>query len=438
MTNTPAAPERVSKMIHYGLYAETPTPVDAESEDFKGGRIDVPISSAPERKEGNVMKYYFLALATGVVVCVGCATNGDTLIHKQKRGYVSPPAQRLARPGPMVDGPGPGVIQAMASAPAARAFVTRTTQIRFVAPKKMNVGWQYSGGFAEAQLTAPDSYDFVQGATYRLKLTGIAGRTKPLYPTLQVYPAHPSTDSYLAHNSIPVGLTAEDLDQVASSNYVTKVIYLPDAKFQDLVADVDVLVSTRLEPGVEPVAEASKRGTIMAVLRIGNKEFREGAAAGTNGVQPASFKKLDGAKGEMAAPMPIGPIGGGYLGVPGPIMVGSYGRPGQPPIHPISGVGGIRKWGMPNTATPIGLPGPPHLPYGGPAGLRRHTIVNNTRMDIGRPVKDMLIEVQHNPGYRLPKPVSYIKYTENHPHYPPHQISYPAGGGQNCPGGNCP
>lgn len=382
------------------------------------------------------MKYYFLALATGVVVCVGCATNGDSVLHhhKTRQGYVAPPANMMARPGPMVDGPGPGVIQAMATSGPARAFASQSTQIRFVAPAKMSVGWQIQGGFADAQLIAPNSYDFAQGATYRLKLAGIPGRDAPLYPTLQVFPAHPTTDAYLAHNSIPIALTAEDLDQIASSNYVTKVIYLPDARFQDLVADVDVLVSTRLEPGVDPIAEADRRGTIMAVLRVGNKEFREAAAGGGigGGVEPASFTRLDGNKGQLAPPMPIGPIGGGYLGIPGPTIVGSYGRPGQPPIHPISGVAGIPKWGMPMTGTPIGLPGPPHLPYGGPAGLRRHTMVNTTKMDIGKPVPDMLIEVQHNPGYRLPKPVSYIKYTENHPHYPPHQISYPAAGG---PGG---
>ena len=47
---------------------------------------------------------------------------------------------------------------------------------------------------------------------------------------------------------------------------------------------------------------------------------------------------------------------------------------------------------MPYTGTPIGLPGPTHLPYGGPASLQSHTTRNLTKQDLGRPVKDVLID----------------------------------------------
>ena len=387
------------------------------------------------------MKYYFLALATGVVVCVGCATNHPSMLEPP--GYAAPPAARLQRPGPMVDGPGPGVMPMLAS-PSAQAFATKTTQLRFVAPKAMKVGWQVPGGFAETQLVAPGSYNFRQGATYRLKLTEIPGRKLTLYPTLQVYPSHPTTDAYLAHNSIPIGLTDEDLDQIENSNYVTKVIYLPDAKYQDLVADVDTLVSTRLEPGVDPVAEADRRGTVMVVIRIGNKDLEMGAdapkgpngAAMPNGIHQVSYRVLDGDKGEHAAPMAIAPAGGGFNGVPGPMIAAGAGYPGQPGMNPVSGVGGVPVWGSPHSATPIGLPGPPHLPLGGPAGLQSHTIVNNTQMDLGRPVRNMLIEVEHQPGYRMPKPVNYIKYTERHPHYSPQNQAHPNNAFP-CQGPNC-
>lgn len=33
--------------------------------------------------------------------------------------------------------------------------------------------------------------------------------------------------------------------------------------------------------------------------------------------------------------------------------------------------------GMPATGTPIGVPAPPHLPYGGPAGLKSHQVLNS-------------------------------------------------------------
>ncbi|MCH8831094.1 MAG: hypothetical protein IID45_16100, partial [Planctomycetes bacterium] len=79
------------------------------------------------------MKYYFFALATAVVVCVGCAYDGQQILDRQE--FTAPPAAMMQRPGPMVDGPGPGVMQAMAQMQAPRgAFSSKLTQIRFAAP----------------------------------------------------------------------------------------------------------------------------------------------------------------------------------------------------------------------------------------------------------------------------------------------------------------
>ena len=70
-----------------------------------------------------------------------------------------------------------------------------------------------------------------------------------------------------------------------SGNFVTKVIYLPDPEFQELaLAGVETLVSTRLDPGVDPIVEADRRGAILAIVRLGNKDLqlpgRDGAARG--------------------------------------------------------------------------------------------------------------------------------------------------------------
>lgn len=80
----------------------------------------------------------------------------------------------MQRPGPMVDGPGPGVLPMMAPPPQ-RPMAITTSQVRFVGPDGMKVGWQVPGGFAESQLIAPARYNFVQGQAYRLKLTSIPG-----------------------------------------------------------------------------------------------------------------------------------------------------------------------------------------------------------------------------------------------------------------------
>ncbi len=123
------------------------------------------------------MKYYFLALGTLFLVCVGCAFDGRQILDNgnEKGVYNAPPAERMLRPGPMVDGPGPGVMPMLAS-PAPPAPILKVTQVRFVGPAGMQIGWQVAGGFAENQKTAPARKNFHQGGTYRLKLTKIPAR----------------------------------------------------------------------------------------------------------------------------------------------------------------------------------------------------------------------------------------------------------------------
>lgn len=374
------------------------------------------------------MKLYFLALGTLLVVCVGCQIDGQQSVDNGE--FVAPPAPHLAHPGPMVDGPGPGVMPMLAPPPT-RTFQTESTQVRFVGPDGMHIGWWAGPGYAENQLFAPSRYNFAQGATFRLKLGNIPGREGlVLYPSLQVYPAHPTTDGYLSHVPVPMELTDEDLDQVESNNFVTKVIYLPDPRFQELaIAGVETLVSTKLDPGVDPVAEAERRGTIMLVLRVGNLDLEmpngmgDADDADATGIEQIGFWQADGEAGQRVPPAPIHVQGG--MSVPGPMMVGGPGGPGRPAVNPISGVGGTPVWGMPMTSTPIGLPGPAHLPLGHPAGLQSHTIRNLSRHELPPPVDHFLIDVKTNPGVRMPKPVRHIEYTENHPVHMPGEVSYP-------------
>lgn len=417
------------------------------------------------------MKYYFLGLGVLVAVCVGCAGGGSSNVSNMfdKGEYAAPPAAMMMRPGPAVDGPGPGVLNWPVPAPAAPQ--QRTTQVRFVEPQTMRVGWQVGNRFAENQIVVPGRYNFIQGNTYRLKLTGMPNREgETLYPTLQVYPGQPQTDAYLTHNSIPIELTIDDLDQVAAGNFVTKVIYLPDPKFQDLaIGDVETLVSTRLAPGVDPVVEADKRGTIMAVLRVGNFDYEMPTAFGTpqapgpqgmpapgnsgpgpdapgpmlsnpNGgnlttmnydgeVQQVQYQNQQaGSAPQFVPPTPVDTMnpGSGGFGVPGATIVGGPRvPPGLPPMHPIAGMGPVQPWGLPYTGTPIGLPGPAHLPLGGNATLRSHTVINNSKNEIPDGVKDFSVVVKHEPGFRLPPPVSSVEYTEKHPMYQNGETSWP-------------
>src|SRR4051794_22920641 len=242
-----------------------------------------------------------------------------------------------------------------------RRFVNTKSQVYFLDPDGMNIGWQTGAGpngeraYLSTQLVVPARYNFNQGYIYRLKLTNIRGRTgATLYPTIEVAPTTPQTDAYLAHNAIPVQFTAEDFDQVIDGgNFVTKVIYLPDPKYQELaVAGVETLVSTRLEPGVDPVLEADKRGTILLIVRLG----------------AIDLEMQNAAVGAMAPGGPV--VGGAVLGQPssGPI-------PGIP-IVPAPAAAGTVPLGAPvNEVPPASLPpGVTSAPAPAPAPAPAHAV----------------------------------------------------------------
>lgn len=324
-----------------------------------------------------------LALALMVAGCqVPVARTGIPVSHNL------PPAQMLMEPGPGVGGPGPGVLaassygmgvnEAVGAMGPFGASVGQQVQVLFDKPDGMNVHWDVSGVgmYDSAPLVVPGRQNFAQGGVYRLKLTNIPGHeAMELYPTLELGTVSARTAAYLAHAAVPIQLTQEDFDQVAAGNFVTKVIYVPDPEYQELaLAGVETLVSTRLDPGVDPITEADRRGAILAIVRVGNKDL-----------------EMPGMESDpMAGAMPAG-MGG----------TGNY----------ISGVNGPN-YGMPWTGTQIGLPGPPHIPLGGPAGLQQYTMHNHTAMQIPGPTPHVDVHVRQQPGLSYPRPASKVLINE--------------------------
>lgn len=378
----------------------------------------------------------FLTLALAAASCfTGCAT---TARHNL------PPAQRLLEPGPGVGGPGPGVMGAemaamagpapgmgmgmsggmgMAAAGGPSSPVVQAAyqcgcaggagggagypglpmpgspniQVIFSNPDGMQIHYDSvgDGSFSSEALYVPGRLEFPQGGIFRLKLTNINGMEGvELYPTLEVAAGNIRTAAYLAHNAIPVQFTTDDFQYVIGGNFVTKVIYLPDPEFQgDALAGVGVMSSNRLEPGLDPIVEADRRGAILAIIRIGNKDIE---MSNSNGGLPTM--------GGVA----MGGMGGGMCGPDGCMVPG--GVPASLPGY-VAGVTGPQ-YGMTYTGTPIGLPGPPHIPLGSPAGLQSHTIRNSTRMNIPDPVKHMQVNVRQVPGQSYPTPPSRVSIRE--------------------------
>jgi hypothetical protein len=83
-----------------------------------------------------------------------------------------------------------------------------------------------------------------------------------------------------------------------------------------------------------------------------------------------------------------------------------------PAAMPPNMIGGGPTWGMPITGTPIGLPGPPHIPLGTPAGLQQHVMRNRTRILMPPPVAKTKITVKHRPGLNYPRPVNHVQINE--------------------------
>lgn len=189
--------------------------------------------------------------------------------------------------GGILPAPGMGPWGAVALVPGAATgpgggagglYSNGRSSIKFVSTpstSKMKIGFQDAARGWVDSLVVPQSYAFAQGNIYRLRLSGIPNRPEAVYyPTLEVYPATRETVTFLSHADVPVGFTDEDFDQVKAGNMVVKVIYLPSAQFQD-VAAAEEIVSTRLEPGANAVDEAARRGTILAVIRLGNIDLED-------------------------------------------------------------------------------------------------------------------------------------------------------------------
>jgi hypothetical protein len=232
-------------------------------------------------------------------------------------------------PGIMPVGMGgpPGAVAAVGAAPSRGApSPAQRTEVRFVGPAGMKIAWfaptpDGRAGFTTQYLEAPGRYNFMQAAIYRLKLSDIPNRPGvELYPTLEVVPTNNRTCTFLAHSAVPVSFTEEDFQQVAAGNYVVKVIYLPDP-------GPDEVVSSRLEPGADPIAEAHRRGSILLVIRLGNIDLE---APNT----PAMDAPSQYAPRPMMPPPGMGalaPMGSGMPATP-PV---AQPQPPAPPFGPV-------------------------------------------------------------------------------------------------------
>jgi hypothetical protein len=261
----------------------------------------------------------------------------------------------------------PGAVAAVGALPFAggaggqAAMANGRTSIKFTGPAGMKVTWQLpTGGFNDEAtgLTAPKEYNFLQGQTYRLRLTQVLpnfpGRS--FYPTLEVSSNNPKSLTFLAHSSVPLTFTNDDFEQAKSGNLVVKVVYLPDRENQDFatVAGAEELVSTRLEPGADPVAEAQRKGTVLAIVRLGNIDL-ENRASPTMTAPPGGM--MPPRSGPIMLPGPAQTTPGALPLAPPKPLVPMQPAPVKPPVSTNS-VPGNSIYSSPNSVSipPIASP----------------------------------------------------------------------------------
>ncbi len=212
-------------------------------------------------------------------------------------------------------------------------YPAQRTQVRFARPSGMKVAWYTQGpggqpAYSSTPIEVPGRYNFLQAAIYRLKLSNLEGRPGlELYPTLEVVPANHKTAAFLAHSAVPVDFTDEDVKQITQGNYVIKVIYLPDPQFQELAGTgTEEILSTRLEPGADPIQEALRRGSILLVIRMGNmdQEAPNTPPLGAPSQHQGPILMPPPHLGGQSPPNPVAPCGPGQPYLP-------YGSPTMPP-----------------------------------------------------------------------------------------------------------
>ncbi|MCE9533922.1 MAG: hypothetical protein K8T89_22780 [Planctomycetes bacterium] len=258
---------------YQGPYGEPIAPGNTPRQGMSPGLLPAGYFAGNSPKAGTDL------IQAGFMQADGKDVNGHSRIQQANHFDTGPAVNPKYRPNggiAPVPGMGPaGAVAAFGALPfnAPRQPMNMRTSVNFASPDGMRVTWYGPNGWSDTPLVTPARYNFLQGGVYRMKMSSVPNRLeKVYYPTLEIVPAHETSMTYLAHSAVPVTFTDADFEQVDSGNMLVKVVYLPNIHNQDYASVVgpNELVSTRLEPNVDPIVEAQRLGTILLIVRMGN------------------------------------------------------------------------------------------------------------------------------------------------------------------------
>lgn len=145
------------------------------------------------------------------------------------------------------------------------AIPANHTQVRFTGPEAMEASIEPGAN----PLTVPGVYNFKRTDTvqqYDLRL--YADKTI----LIDIYPTDDITSAFLETNAVPFQVTDEDVQQLRELKSFTKIVYLVEYRSEPNQQKLETLLSSRLDPGLDPFAEARRRGPIVAAFRFAARQ----------------------------------------------------------------------------------------------------------------------------------------------------------------------
>jgi hypothetical protein len=121
-------------------------------------------------------------------------------------------------------------------------------------------------------LVIPCRLSLAQGRTQQLMLSVDMGFADiEVYSTLRIPRTPARAAFFLAHNSVPLEITKDDIDHAADGRMLTKVVYLPYQSQSNGGRLVKTRTSQCSGDSKNLIAEATRHGMILAILRLGDR-----------------------------------------------------------------------------------------------------------------------------------------------------------------------
>lgn len=114
-------------------------------------------------------------------------------------------------------------------------------------------------------LSSPIHFSVPVDVRHVLTVRSEGDESQLLQATLEVRSETEAAQKYLTNNALPLEFTGEDIQQVQGGRLVSKVIYLEQ---ESAVSAIETIVSTRLDPGIDPVTAAQNQGTVLMIVRM--------------------------------------------------------------------------------------------------------------------------------------------------------------------------